>query len=162
MVTVGKLKQVSRAAFALLASYLDFGLASNATATDEEFAKLLVRSAFRNEFVNTVAKQLLLTQSDVTESELPHHQPRAKALLYHLRALPLDAVDTQFDRVHEVLFAQAASARLFTRPVDVAIDIHDWPYYGSKHTDRILICNRTACTVIKELFAPLERIPLKR
>jgi len=155
MVTIGELKQVSRAAFALLASYLDFGLASNATATDEEFARLLVRSAFRNEFVNTVAKQGRLTQPDVTEAELPHHEPRAKALLYHLRALPLDAVDAQFDRVHEVLFAQAASTRLFTRPVDVAIDIHDWPYYGSKETDQVLICNKTRGTNRAYRFATI-------
>jgi hypothetical protein len=155
MVTIGELKQVSRAAFTLLASYLDFGLVPNAAATDEEFAKLLVRSAFRNEFVNTVAKQLLLTRSDITESELPHHEPRAKALLYHLRTLPLDAVDVQFDRVHEILFDQAASARLFTRPVDVAIDIHDWPYYGSKHTDQVLICNKTRGTNRAYRFATI-------
>lgn len=87
IVTLGELKQVSRAAFALLASSLDFGLAPNATATDEEFGELLVQAAFRNEFVNTVAKQRLLAQPDGTKSELPHHEPRAKALLNHLRGL---------------------------------------------------------------------------
>ena len=155
MVTIGELNQVSRAAFVLLTSHLDFGLAPNTTTTDEEFTKLLVRSAFRNEFVNTVAKQRRLTQTNLLESELPHHDPLAKALLYHLCALPLDAVDAQFDRVHEDLFAQAASARLFTRPVDVAIDIHDWPYYGSKDTDQILICNKTRGTNRAYRFATI-------
>lgn len=143
MVDIGELKQVSRAAIALLLSALDFRLAPNADASDEEFVKLLVRSGIRDEFVNTVAKQCRVTHSDEPAGELPHQDPRAQALLYHLRGLSTDAVETQFDRVHKLIFAQAASSRLFTRPVDVAIDIHDWPFYGSEETEKVLTTKKT-------------------
>lgn len=109
MVKIGELKQVSRAAIALLLSTLDFQLAPNADASDEEFVKLLVRSGIRDEFVNTVAKQCRVTHSDDAAGEVPHQDPQAQALLYHLRGLSTDAVETQFDRVHERICTQATS-----------------------------------------------------
>jgi len=49
----------------------------------------------------------------------------------------VDAVDDQFNRVRDAVLNEAARSRLFTRPVDVAIDVHDWLYYGDSGTPHV-------------------------
>lgn len=155
MVSTTEAKQTSRAALALLQSHLDFELGANASVTDEELTKLLVRSGFTNEFANTVAKQRQLGRSEACEIQPARPVPLAKALLYHLRTMAVDAVDQQFDRVHEDLFAQAAADRRFTRPVEVAIDIHDWLFYGDEETDHVNNTKRQQGTNLAFRFATI-------
>jgi len=66
-----------------------------------------------------------------------------------------DAVEPQFDRVQQDLFKQAAADRLFTRPVDVAIDIHDWLFYGDDDTDYVLTTKRHKGTNLAFRFATI-------
>ncbi len=60
-----------------------------------------------------------------------------RAPLYHLRGLDAGAVDDQFDRVRDAILDEAARNRVFTRPVDVAIGVHDWLYYGDEETPHV-------------------------
>lgn len=155
MVSTLEAKQTSRSAFHLLESHLDFELGVTASVTDEELTKLLVQCGFENDFANITAKRRRLDQPGVTEIDTEQPDPLAKALLYHLRTMDADAVEPQFDRVQQDLFQQAAADRLFTRPVDVAIDIHDWLFYGDDETNYVLTTKRHKGTNLAFRFATI-------
>ncbi|WP_241432765.1 hypothetical protein [Natrinema pellirubrum] len=59
----------------------------------------------------------------------------AKSLLYYLRKLHADAIDEQFDGVRDDLFDILRKQRLLPDCVDVAIDLHEWRFYGSADAD---------------------------
>lgn len=137
MVETAEAKQVSRAASSLLFPELDFGIADNGTYPSEDFQRVLARIAFDNEFANAGAKAYQLARGDEVDVGTESRNPLARALLYHLRGLGADAVDGQFDRVRDAVLAEAVRNRLFTQPVDVAIDVHDWLYYGDRDTPHV-------------------------
>jgi len=92
--------------------------------------------------------------------------PLAKSLLYHLRHLDADAIDAQFDAVRDRLFHILRSRRLLPSRVDVAIDLHEWRFYGSADTDHVLITypdlgtNRAYCFATLCIVAPSVRFTL--
>jgi len=137
MVETAEAKQVSRAASSLLFPGLEFGVANNGTYPSEDFQQVLARITFDNEFANAGAKAYQLARGDEVDVGAESRNPLARALLYHLRGLNADAVDDQFDRVREAVLEEAARNRLCTRPVDVAIDVHDWLYYGASETPHV-------------------------
>ena len=137
MVETAEAQQVSRAASSLLFPELEFGIASNGTYPSEDFQRVLARISFDNEFANAGAKAYQLARGADTDVGTESRNPLVRALLYHLRGLDADAVDDQFDRVREAVLNEAARNRLFTRPVDVAIDVHDWLYYGDSDTPHV-------------------------
>jgi hypothetical protein len=49
----------------------------------------------------------------------------------------------------------AGSSRLFTHPIDVAIDIHDWLFYGSKDTENVLTTKQTRGTTLAYRWATI-------
>jgi len=155
MVETTEAKQVSRAASSLLFPELDFDVAANGTYPSEDFQRVLARIAFDNEFANTGAKAYQLARGDAIAVDSDSRNALARALLYHLRGLDADAVDDQFDRVREAIFTEATRNRVFTRPVDVAIDVHDWLYYGSEDTPRVCVTNPDQGTDRAYKFATL-------
>lgn len=126
MIHATEAKQLSRAASSLLFTRLDFETKPNGKYPSEDFQKVLARSAFDGEFVHTTAKELQLARG--ADIDLQQRSPLAKSLLYHLRHLSPDAIDAQFDGVRAATFAHARRQRAFARPVDVALDIHEWLY----------------------------------
>ncbi len=97
--------------------------------------------------------------------------PLAKSLLYHLRNLPTDAIDDQFDGVRDQLFKVLRSQRKLPPFVDVAIDIHEWQFYGSVDTDHVIttypalgtsraFCFATLCIVAPDTRFTLDVIPM--
>lgn len=155
MVETTEANQVSRAASSLLFPELEFGIAANGTYPSEDFQRVLARIAFDNEFANTGAKAYQLARGDDIAVTADARNALARALLYHLRGLDADAVDAQFDRVREAVLAEAARNRVFTRPVDVAIDVHDWLYYGSEDTPYVCATNPDQGTDRAYKFATL-------
>lgn len=137
MVETDEARQVSRAASSLLFPELKFGIAENGTYPSEDFQRVLARVAFDNEFTNAGAKAYQLARGDGVDVEAGSRNPLARALLYHLRGLDADAVDSQFDRVRDAVLTEAVRNRLFTQPVDVAIDVHNWLYYGDSETPHV-------------------------
>jgi len=137
MVETAEAKQVSRAASSLLFPELEFGIAANGTYPSEDFQRVLARIAFDNEFANAGAKRYQLARGDDIDVGAESRNSVARALLYHLRGLDADAVDEQFDRVRDAVLDKVARNRLFTQPVDVAIDVHDWLYYGDSETPHV-------------------------
>jgi hypothetical protein len=157
MVDTTEAKQVCRAASTLIYPALDFGIKPCGTYTREDFEQVLSRIAFDQEFANTGGKTVQLDRN-----------PLAKSLLYHLRHLDADAIDAQFDGVRDRLFQVLRSRRLLPSRVEVAIDLHEWRFYGSADTDHVLVTypdlgtNRAYCFATLCIVAPGVRFTLIR
>ncbi|WP_255291534.1 transposase [Natrinema sp. CBA1119] len=96
----------------------------------------------------------------------------AKSLLYHLRNLEADAIDDQFDGVRADFFEILRKQRLLPDCVDVAIDLHQWRFYGDADTDHVLItypdqgttrtyCFATICIVVPGTRFTLDVLALE-
>ena len=105
---------------------------------------------------------------DVTSTS---RNPLAKSLLYHLRNLSTDAIDDQFDGVRDRLFEVLRSQRRLPAFVDVAIDLHEWRFYGSGETDHVIttypdlgtnkaFCFATLCIVAPHTRFTLDVVPI--
>jgi hypothetical protein len=132
----------------------------------ERGLEVISRIAFDQEFANTGDKTVQLDQSEPVDVTSTARNPLAKALLYHLRHLDADAIDAQFDGVRDRLFQVLRSLRLLPSRVDVAIDLHEWRFYGSADTDHVLIkypdlgTNRAYCFATLCIVAPSVRFTL--
>nr|WP_255568359.1 hypothetical protein [Salinarchaeum sp. IM2453] len=102
-------------------------------------------------------------QVDITSTA---RNPLAKSLLYHLRNLSMDAVNDQFDGVRDRLFEVLRSQRRLPAFVDVAIDLHQWRFYGSAETDHVITTypdlgtNKAFCFATLCIVAPRTRFTL--
>lgn len=172
MVETTEAKQVSRAAATVLYPELSFDVKPCGKYTREDFLDILSCIAFEQEFANTGGKTLQLSRGEPTNVGSTMRNPLAKSLLYHLRQIDADAIDDQFDGVRDRLFQDAAKQRLLPDRVDVAIDIHDWRFYGSKDTDYVLHTRpdqgtdrafrfATLCIVAPSVRFTLEVLPLE-
>ena len=153
MIHATEAKQLSRAASTLLFTGVDLATKPNGKYPSEDFEKVLARSAFDGEFVHTTAKELQVARGE--DIDLQHRSPLAKSLLYHLRGLSPDAINAQFDGVRAVTLAHARRQRAFARPVDVALDIHEWLYYGSAETPQVCAINPDRGTNLAYTFVTL-------
>jgi hypothetical protein len=166
MVDTTEAKQVCHAASTLLYPAVDFGIKPCGTYTREDFEQVLSRIAFDQEFANTGGKTVQLDRSEPVDVTSTARNPLAKSLLYHLRHLDADAIDAQFDGVRDRLFQVLRSLRLLPPRVDVAIDLHEWRFYGSADTDHVLITypdlgtNRAYCFATLCIVAPSVRFTL--
>lgn len=155
MIDSTKAKQVTSAASSLLFPEIDFGVASNATYTREDWLEVLSRIAFDNEFANAGAKAYQCARGDEISLETHTRNPLARALLYNLRDLDVDGIDDQFDAVRGEMLTHAARTRVFEQPVDVAIDIHDWLFYGDEETPKVANTNTDQGTNLVYKFATI-------
>ncbi|WP_114579695.1 transposase [Saliphagus sp. LR7] len=171
MVDTDEAKQVCRAASRVVYPELDFGIKPCGSYTREDFEQVLSRIAFTHEFANTGGKTVQLDRSEPVDVTSTARNPLAKSLLYHLRHLTADAIDAQFDGVRDRLFEVLRSRRLLPSRVDVAIDLHEWRFYGSADTDHVLTtypdlgttrayCFATLCIVAPSVRFTLAVIPL--
>ncbi len=155
MVDTTEAKQVTSAASSLLFPEIDLDVASNATYTREDFEPVLSRIAFDNEFANAGAKAYQCARGDDVSLETTARNPLARALLYNLRGLGADGIDEQFDAVRKEILTHVARTRVFERPVDVAIDIHDWLFYGEEETPKVANTNPDQGTNLAYKFATI-------
>ncbi|MFP8958927.1 transposase [Natrialbaceae archaeon A-CW3] len=153
MVAPAEARQVCRAAGSLLYPPLDFGTKVNGTYPSEDFARVLTRSAFEQEFTNTSARHLQLARGETLD--LDDRSPLAKSLLYNLGTMDVDAIAGQFDGVHDQFIAQARKARRFPTTAEVALDLHEWLYYGSKQTPMVARINPDRGTNLAYVFVTL-------
>ncbi|MGQ4557646.1 transposase [Halobellus sp. GM3] len=166
MVQTAEVKQVCRAASTLLFPELEFGVKSCGEYTREDFEEILSRIAFDHEFANTGGKTLQLDRDEQVDLTATARNPLAKSLLYHLRNLSTDAIDDQFDGVRNRLFEVLRSQRRLPDFVDVAIDLHEWRFYGSADTDHVITTypdlgtNRAFCFATLCIVAPRTRFTL--
>jgi len=155
MVDTTEAKQVTSAASSLLFPEICLDVAPNATYTREDFDPVLSRIAFDNEFANAGAKAYQCARGDDVSLDTHARNPLARALLYNLRDRSADGIDDQFDAVREQILTQAARARAFEKPVDVAIDVHDWLFYGDEETPMVANTNPDQGTNLAYKFATI-------
>jgi len=153
MVATTEARQVCRAAGSMLYPSLDFGAKPNGTYPSEDFARVLTRSAFEREFTNTSARHLQLARGEALDLE--DRSPLAKSLLYNLGGMDADAIDAQFDGVREQFITQTRKARRFPPAAEVALDLHEWLYYGSKQTPMVSRINPDRGTDLAYVFVTL-------
>lgn len=131
------LDRVLTTADQLVFDHIDLGLGHNAQYEQTDLLDLLAHCGIADEFANGGAK----TRRMVTDADPPfrtdRRSPLAKALGHHLRDLDRDAIVEQFTAVFEAVRSLAEKARLFTGPVDVAVDVHDWLFYGDQETPMV-------------------------
>jgi len=171
MVETAEAKQVCRAASSLLYPELEFDVKRCGKYTREDFLEILSRIAFDQEFANKGAKTLQLDRDEQVDITSIARNPLAKSLLYHLRNLSTDAIDAQFDGVRDRLFEVLRSQRQLPATVDVAIDLHEWRFYGSADTDHVIttypdlgtnraFCFATLCIVTPHVRFTLAVLPM--
>jgi len=166
MVKTAEAKQVSRAASTVLYPELEFDVKPCGEYTREDFLEVLSRIAFDQEFANTGGKTLQLERDEQVDVTSTARNALAKSLLYHLRNLSTDAIDDQFDGVRDRLFEVLRSQRRLPAVVDVAIDLHEWRFYGSADTDHVITTypdlgtNRAFCFATLCIVAPRARFTL--
>ncbi len=153
MVATAEARQVCRVAGSMLYPSLDFGAKANGTYPSEDFVRVLTRSAFEREFTNTSARHLQLVRG--ADLDLEDRSPLAKSLLYNLGRMKPDAIDGQFDGVREEFFTQTRKARRFPTSAEVALDLHEWLYYGSNQTPMVSRINPDRGTNLAYVFVTL-------
>lgn len=134
---------------------IDFGVASNATYTREDFGQVPSCIAFDDEFANAGAKAYQLARGDDVDLDATARNPLARALLYNLRAFDADCIDGQIDAFREAVLTHAAHERVFQKPIDVAIDVHDWLFYGGEETPKVANTNPEQRTNLAYKFATI-------
>lgn len=151
--------------------YIDLGLNHNAQYEQAELLELLAHCAIADEFANGGAKTRRIADGELTDLRSDRRSPTAKALGHHLRGLEHDQISAQFEAIFDEFRRLGEKARLFTHSVDVAIDVHDWLFYGDETTEMVANTNPnqgtataykfvTACVVVDGLRVTLAVEPL--
>lgn len=150
---------------------LDLDVYHNAHYEQPQLLDLLTQISLDDEFANSGGKTDRLRDGDRSLLRNDRRSPRAKALGYQLRALNRDQIRTQFDDVLNRIRVHARKARLVTGAVDLAIDEHDWLFYGDDDTEMTVHTNPkqgtdrafrflTACVVSGDLRLTVAVEPL--
>lgn len=154
-----------------IAPHLDLDLHHNTTYEQAQLLDLLTHISLEEEFANSGAKTRRIRAGQSTHLRADRRSPVAKALGYHLRALDPPQVHAQFDAVLGEIRSLATRARLFTGRVDLAIDEHEWLFYGDDDTEMVTNTNPaqgtdlaftflTACVVSPDFRLTVGVVPL--
>ncbi|MCX6817662.1 MAG: transposase [Candidatus Aenigmarchaeota archaeon] len=93
---------------------------------------LLAYVAYNNTFANQ-GYQLMRD-----EKEFKDNVPHARTMLGYLAKLESEEIKEMFMAAFERIYKIAKARGLLSGPVDLAIDYHDWLYYGDK-TDKMVV-----------------------
>ncbi|WP_233559336.1 MULTISPECIES: hypothetical protein [unclassified Halorubrum] len=148
MVQTVEAKQVCCTASTVLFPELEFGVKPCGKYTREKFREILSRIAFDQEFAKTSGKTLQLNGHEHVDITTRAPNSLVKSLLYHLRNFSADIITDQFDGVQDRVLEVLRSQRRLPAFVDVAIDLHEWRFYGSGDTDHICSVESDDSTVI--------------
>lgn len=130
----------------------DLELAPNTQYEQAELLDLLTHIAVTGDFANGGAKTRRLETDRPQRVRTAWRSPVAKALGYHLRRLDRKTIRTQFAAVFAEQRTLAKKARLLTQPVDLAVDVHDWLYYGDAETEMVANTNPSQGTATAYKF----------
>jgi hypothetical protein len=63
--------------------------------------------------------------------------PHQNTIWYNLKKLSMDEIKQQFEAVFDRIYKEAKQKRIFAKPVDIAIDVTEWLFYGDENTPMI-------------------------
>ncbi len=108
----------------------DFNQGQNVTiSTPEKILDCIVHASVTHDFVENSTQTLRLMKNDI---------PAPRTIRYHLGKLGIENILSQFNMISDELYQTANKQRWFINKVDLAIDTHDWMYYGNKNDDMVL------------------------
>jgi putative transposase len=111
--------------------FLNFPLHYTAKYDTNTFLDLLTHVAMNHDFTENGSKTFRFVKKERT--------PSADVLLYHISKFKLEEVKFMFQKVFEKIFEIANKNKVFKkRRLDVAIDLHDWLYYGDKNDSMVV------------------------
>lgn len=117
----------------IIQPHLDLDIHHNASHTQADLLELLAHCGIHREFVNNGAKTHLL-ETDGTAISSTDRCPKSRALGRQLRQLDYWDVTAQFDTARDALLKLAHTARILPARAEIAVDMHDWLYYGDEDT----------------------------
>jgi Transposase DDE domain len=108
----------------------DFNQGHNVTiSTPEKILDCIVHASVTHDFVENGTQTLRLMKNDI---------PAPRTIRYHLGKLGVENILSQFNMISDELYQTANKQRWFINKVDLAIDTHDWMYYGNENDDMVL------------------------
>lgn len=121
--------------------HFDLEISENGTNEESQLLDLLAYCSIHGEFANNGAKTRGITDGEPATLREDKRHPLARALGYHLRDLARDTVAEQFQACLDELCTIVEQTRLLTTPSCLAIDIHDWLFYGDEDTEMVANTN---------------------
>ncbi len=118
----------------LIYPQINIKIKNNGKFTTKDLLDILVHVALTHDFCNNGCKTFQELYSD-------KNVPNGDTLLYHFNKLKArDEIEETFNNIFDIIFNFAKSSYkiLQTRKVDIAIDIHDIPYYGNKSDNFVI------------------------
>ncbi len=111
--------------------YLDFKLHYTAKYDTNKFLDLLTHVAMNHDFTENGSKTFRFVMKENT--------PSADTLLYHIKKFSVEELKKSFMKAFEEIFRIAKKNNVFKKKkLDVAVDLHDWLYYGDKND--LMVC----------------------
>jgi putative transposase len=106
--------------------FLDFNLHYTAKYDTKKFLDLLTHVAMNHDFTHNGSQTFRFVMKENT--------PASNTLLYHVRKFDVEELRDAFRKAFEEIFKIAKKHNVFKKKkLDVAIDLHDWLYYGNKN-----------------------------
>jgi len=108
---------------------LDFNINYNSKYNTEDFLDLLTHVAMTHDFTQNGSKTLKLTKEK---------SPMGNSALYHIKKFDVEKIMQMFKDTFENIFKIAKRYDLFRWKMDIAIDLHDWMYYGNPNDSMVV------------------------
>jgi len=122
---VNKLKAYCKCVRKNIYPLIQFKLHHNIRYDPDVFLDMLTYIAMTKDFTQNGSRTLRLISQNKS--------PSSKTLLYHIGKFEPREVMNIFTNVFEKIHGIAKKQRVFGRPVDVAIDLTEWMYYGNSN-----------------------------
>jgi len=108
--------------------FISFNQRHNAIYKPEQILDALTYIAMTNDFTTNGTRTLKL---------LKNKCPHQTTIWYNIRKLSVDEIKQQFEAVFDRIYKEAKRRRMFAKPVDIAIDVTEWLYYGDENTPMV-------------------------
>ena len=102
---------------------IEIDLSSRAQYKKEDILELMVRNSISTDYLETTRNLMDLTTTF-------HQSPSADTVLLYIGKKKRQDIKVEFDGIFRKLINYLHSHNILTRPMDIAIDIHDQPYHG--------------------------------
>jgi putative transposase len=120
-------RQIIRLVRSKIYPQIKLKLHHNTQYSSDDLLDLLVHAAMTHDFTENSSNTLKLQKEK---------SPSADTLLYHIKKYSRGEINEMFEKCFERMFDLAKSYIRFSKPLDVAIDVTDQPYYG-EYTDMV-------------------------